>query len=284
MEILDTLAIALGFATLAGLNLYLTVFITGLAINMQWVDVSTKYPELAVLGEPGVIIAAGIFFCFEFFSDKVPWVDSLWDTVHTLIRPVGGGLLAIHTLGATDPAFDVIIGMLAGGTTLLSHGFKSGSRLAINSSPEPFTNVAASVGEDVAVLAGLALMWQNPLLFAIICVVFLGLALYLAPKLFRRIKAFCWLVAKKVQSIARYLNRSKPDPLANSMTADEDIALATLTDLENPTVLWSSKVLVGKSKRFRLTPWTFGRLIAVESDEEALHFVGRRLWKHYHSR
>src|SRR6056297_2147842 len=167
MEVLETLAVALGFATLAGLNLYLVVFVTGLAINQGWVDVSATYPDLVVLGDPMVVTAAGIFFAMEFFSDKVPWVDSLWDSVHTLIRPVGGSLLAIQTLGPTEPAFEVIIGLLAGGTTLLAHGFKSGTRLAINASPEPVSNIAASVTEDVAVLGGLVLMGVNPILAAV---------------------------------------------------------------------------------------------------------------------
>src|SRR5690606_36446179 len=106
MEVLETLAVALGFATLAGLNLYLVVLVSGLAIQQGWVDVSTTYPDLMVLGDPLVVTPAGIFFCLEFFSDKIPWVDSLWDTVHTLIRPVRGGLLALQTLGPTDPGFE----------------------------------------------------------------------------------------------------------------------------------------------------------------------------------
>ncbi|MCB1087991.1 MAG: DUF4126 domain-containing protein, partial [Verrucomicrobiae bacterium] len=104
MDILNQLAVALGFATLAGLNLYLTVLVTGLAIRMDWIQLSSQYDQLSVLGSDWVLIAAGIFFALEFFSDKIPWVDSLWDGVHTLIRPVGGGLLAIQTLGTSDPA------------------------------------------------------------------------------------------------------------------------------------------------------------------------------------
>jgi len=107
MEILETLAVALGFATLAGINLYLVVFVTGLAINQGWIDVSATYPELLVLGDPAILAASGIFFCFEFFFDKVPLVDSLWDSVHTLIRPVGGALLAICTLGSTGAGFRI---------------------------------------------------------------------------------------------------------------------------------------------------------------------------------
>jgi len=283
MEVLETLAVALGFATLAGLNLYLTVFVAGLAINMQWVDVSTKYPELMVLGEPAVVVAAGIFFALEFFSDKIPWVDSLWDTVHTLIRPIGGGLLAIHTLGTTDPAFEVIIGMLAGGTTLIAHGFKSGSRLAINASPEPLSNIAASVTEDAAVLGGLTLVTFHPLIGGAVFLAFIGLCLYTAPKLFRRIRAFVWLAWDKLSSGFRRRD-AKGELLYSRLTSDEDLALNRALQAEqSPDVTWSARVLVGTCRKFRhFTPHTFGRLIADGNSAGKLHFVGKRLWRTYH--
>ncbi|MGB8167087.1 MAG: DUF4126 domain-containing protein, partial [Chthoniobacteraceae bacterium] len=90
MDTLESLAIALGLASLAGLNLYLTVFATGLAIQQQWINVAQTHPDLMVLGHPAIIAVAGVLYLLEFFADKVPWVDSLWDTVHTAIRPVGG--------------------------------------------------------------------------------------------------------------------------------------------------------------------------------------------------
>lgn len=269
MEVLETLAVALGFATLAGLNLYLVVLVTGLAINQGWVDVSATYPDLMVLGDPLVVTAAGIFFCLEFFSDKVPWVDSLWDSVHTLIRPVGGGLLAIHTLGPVDPGFEVVIAMLAGSATLVAHGFKSGTRLAINASPEPVTNIAASVSEDVAVLGGLALMAVNPILAAVLCLLFLGLSLYLTPKLFRRIRAFFWLVANKVFALVSRPDAEKVSTVLGGRKADPE---------------WSAKVLIGQCKRFPgFTAMTFGRLVAGSSSPGRLHFVGRRWMRHYHA-
>lgn len=280
MEVLETLCVALGFATLAGLNLYLVVLVTGLAINQGWVDVSSTYPELMVLGDPLVLTAAGVFFCMEFFADKVPWVDSLWDSVHTLIRPVGGGLLAIHTLGPTDPAFEVVVGLLAGGTTLVAHGFKSGTRLALNASPEPVTNLVASVGEDVAVLGGLALMSVNPVLAAAVFLVFLGFSLYLTPKLFRRIKAFFWLLARKVFSVV-----SRPDEeklLYAGLTSSEHQKLGAFLGGRKADPEWSAKVLVGTAKRFPgFTPATFGRVIAESSRPGHLHFVGRRWMRHY---
>src|ERR1043166_4865470 len=102
---LEVLGTTLGLSALAGINLYLTVFVTGLAINAGWL---TNYPPaLSVLGNEGVIILAGVLYALEFFADKVPWVDSLWDTIHTVIRPIGGAFLAIKGLGTTDPMLDV---------------------------------------------------------------------------------------------------------------------------------------------------------------------------------
>lgn len=282
MEILETLCVALGFATLAGLNLYLVVLVTGLAINQGWVDVSSTYPDLLVLGDPAVLTAAGVFFCLEFFSDKVPWVDSLWDSIHTLIRPVGGALLAIHTLGPAEPAFDVIIALLAGGTTLVAHSFKSGTRLALNASPEPVTNIAASATEDIAVLGGLALMSVNPVLAAIFCILFLGTSLYLTPKLFRRIRAFFWLLGHKAVSLV-----SSPDKeqlLYTGLSSGEDQFLGKILGGRKADPTWSSRVLVGRCKRFPgFTTMTFGRLICEAQTLGHLHFVGRKMWRFYHT-
>src|SRR5205085_11668769 len=104
MERLHLLSVALGLAALAGLNLYLTVFATGLAIHYHWITLGPAYQSLEVLGDPIVIILAGTLYLIEFFADKVPWVDSAWDAVHTVIRPIGGALLAIQVLGHPSPA------------------------------------------------------------------------------------------------------------------------------------------------------------------------------------
>ncbi|MBP6603325.1 MAG: DUF4126 domain-containing protein [Verrucomicrobiales bacterium] len=282
MHTLETLAVALGFATLAGLNLYLVVLVTGLAINQGWIDLTSTYPDLMVLGDPLVVTAAGIFFCLEFFSDKIPWVDSLWDSVHTLIRPVGGGLLALHTLGTTDPGFEIVIALLAGGTTLVAHSFKAGTRLAINASPEPVSNILASVTEDVAVLGGLAIMSVNPILAAALCLVFLGTSLYLTPKLFRRSKAFFWLVGSKIIALV-----SRPDAeklLYAGLTSSENQKLGAILGGSKADPEWSAKILVGQCKKFPgFTAMTFGRLIAEASSPGSLHFVGRKWMRYYHS-
>ena len=130
MEKLHLLSVALGLAALAGVNLYLTVFATGLAIHFHWITLGPQYQSLEVLGNPWIIGIAGVLYLLEFFADKIPWVDSIWDAVHTVIRPIGGALLAIQVLGHPSPAFTVIVALLAGGTSLLAHTAKAATRLA----------------------------------------------------------------------------------------------------------------------------------------------------------
>src|SRR5437899_12361481 len=165
---LNLLSVALGLACLAGLNLYLTVFATGLAIHFHWITLAPAYQSLEVLGNPVIVIIAGILYFLEFFADKIPWIDSAWDAVHTVIRPIGGALLAIQVLGHPSPALTVIVALLAGGTSLVTHTAKAATRLASNTSPEPFSNIGLSLGEDAAVLGGLALVHFNPVLALVI--------------------------------------------------------------------------------------------------------------------
>ncbi|MDP0491725.1 MAG: DUF4126 domain-containing protein [Verrucomicrobiota bacterium JB023] len=162
MEILDQLGVALGFATLAGINLYLTTFVAGLAIRFDWLALASKHEQLEVLGDPWIIGTAGLLFFVEFFADKIPWVDSTWDVLHTAIRPIGGILLALAALGQLDPTVSVVAGLLAGGTSLTTHLAKAGGRLFVNMSPEPVSNTVASVAEDGLVLGGLSMMALAP--------------------------------------------------------------------------------------------------------------------------
>src|SRR4029450_2287322 len=119
VERLDVLSVALGLAALAGVNLYLTGFATGLAIHFHWITLAPQYQSLEILGNPWIISIAGVLYLLEFFADKIPWVDSIWDAVHTVIRPIGGAFLAIQVLGHPSPALTVIIALLGGGTSLM---------------------------------------------------------------------------------------------------------------------------------------------------------------------
>lgn len=190
VSVIDQLGVALGLATLAGVNLYLTVLVAGLAIRFNWIGLSGDYAQLSVLGHPWVLGVAGVMFVIEFFADKVPWFDSAWDAVHTLIRPAGAVLLALAALGNMEPAALTIGALLAGGASLATHGTKAGIRALLNLSPEPVSNSVASVTEDGLVLGGLGLIGLFPtvafvvfLIVAVLCAVF---ATWLWKKIFRR--------------------------------------------------------------------------------------------------
>ncbi|MGJ8695806.1 MAG: DUF4126 domain-containing protein [Verrucomicrobiaceae bacterium] len=187
MDLLTQLGLALGFATLSGINLYLTVFVTGMAVRMGWVDLAAAHEQFTILGDPMILGVSGALFCIEFFADKIPWVDSTWDVLHTVVRPVGGILLALTALGELDPAMSVVAALLAGGASLATHSLKAGGRLLVNLSPEPVSNAVASLTEDGLVLGGLGLMAVAPVVgffvFLAVCIV----AVVLTTKLWKKI-------------------------------------------------------------------------------------------------
>jgi hypothetical protein len=185
MQALQTLSLAMGTAWTSGINLYATVAVLGIAGRAEMIQLP---PGLHVLMDPLVIAVACIMYVIEFFVDKVPYVDSAWDTLHTFIRIPAGAILAARSLGPTNPALE-LAAILAGGTVALAaHGTKATIRLALNVSPEPFSNWAASVGEDLMVLGGLWLTFNHPLVMLLWIAAFLALAAWLIPKLFRLAK------------------------------------------------------------------------------------------------
>jgi len=262
--------VALGLAALAGINLYLTVFATGMAIHFHWITLDPAYQSLAVLGDPIVISVAGILYFVEFFADKIPWVDSAWDAVHTVIRPIGGALLAIQVLGHSSPTLSVIVALLAGGTSLAAHTAKSTTRLTTNASPEPFSNIALSVGEDVAVVSGLALIYHNPILALIVFVAAIGAFAYFAPKILRALRARVWLVIKKLNWPA---DASRPVDLP----VEFPIGLRERFDQQNllsETVAWAVRCVSGRGRRIPSN--LFGTLVATNEEPRKLTFVGRK--------
>ncbi len=280
MERVDLLAVALGLATLAGLNLYLTVFATGLAIHFHWINLAAQYQSLEVLGNPWIISIAGVLYFLEFFADKIPWVDSIWDAVHTIIRPIGGALLAIQVLGHPSPAFMVIVALLAGGTSLIAHTAKAATRLASNASPEPFSNIGLSLGEDAAVLGGLALVHFNPLLALIVFVIGIGAFLYFAPKILRAMKTKIWLAWKKLNGPA---DRNVLVQLPITLPA----RLASVFDRENvlgETIAWAAMCISGRGRPARrslggggrIPANRFGALVATKEEPHKLVFVTRK--------
>lgn len=187
MQILDQIGVALGLATLAGLNLYLTVFIAGLSVRFHWIELSGAYENLAVLGNPWVLGVAGALFAIEFFADKVPWVDSTWDAVHTVVRPAGGIFLALAALGQMDPTITVVAALLAGGAALATHSTKASTRLILNASPEPVSNSVASVAEDGLVLGGLGLMSIAPVVALVVFTIVVILCIVVTRWLWKKV-------------------------------------------------------------------------------------------------
>ncbi len=185
MGALEALSLAMGTAWTSGINLYATVAVLGIAGRAEMIQLP---PGLHVLMDPLVIAVACIMYVIEFFVDKVPYVDSAWDTLHTFIRIPGGAILAVRSLGPTNPALE-LAAILAGGTVALAaHGTKATLRLALNVSPEPFSNWLASVGEDLSVLASIWLIFNHPVVMLLWIAAFLALAVWLIPKLFRLAK------------------------------------------------------------------------------------------------
>jgi Domain of unknown function (DUF4126) len=158
-ETLTFLGRTLGFSFAAGINLYATVAILGLASRYQWVALP---PEYAVFDNDWVIGGALLLYVVEFFADKIPWVDSAWDAVHTVVRPLGGALIAVSSLGEASPGLQVVVALLGGSVAAGTHFTKAGTRVVANSSPEPFSNWVLSLGEDVFVLGLGYLALQYP--------------------------------------------------------------------------------------------------------------------------
>lgn len=171
MGIIEILGVAGSVSLLAGWRIYLCVFATGLAMRMGWVDAPQHLQSLDVLANSWVLGAAAIGLIAEFFADKVAWLDSIWDAVHTAIRPVGGAILALALVDASDPVWQVVTLLLGGGAALMSHSAKAGTRAVVNASPEPFSNIAVSTGEDVVTGGLLALALAEPGLAIIVAVV-----------------------------------------------------------------------------------------------------------------
>lgn len=156
------LGVAGSVSLLAGWRLYLSLFATGLAMRLGAIPLPDHLQALDVLANPWVMGATGIAAVAEFFADKVMWLDSIWDAVHTLIRPIGGALLALAILDPSDPATQVIAFVLGGGASLAAHAGKAGARAVVNTSPEPVSNVAVSTAEDVATAGLLYLAYEYP--------------------------------------------------------------------------------------------------------------------------
>ena len=149
MEAIAALGRTMGFSFAAGINLYATVAILGLASRYHWVSLPSQYQAF----DNDFIIATALgLYVIEFVADKIPWFDSIWDTIHTAVRPIGGAVIAVTTLGDASPTTEVLVGLLGGTLAAGTHFTKSGTRAVANTSPEPFSNWILSLSEDAFVI------------------------------------------------------------------------------------------------------------------------------------
>jgi hypothetical protein len=179
LGLMEILGIAGSVSLLSGWRLYLTVLATGLAMHFNVLPLPEHLQSLQALANPWVMGIAGLAAFMEFFADKVLWLDSVWDSVHTFIRPIGGALLTLAVIDPSDPATQAIAFILGGGASLLAHGGKASARAVVNTSPEPFSNVAVSTVEDVATTGLLYLAYSHPLAAGLVAAVLLVLTVTL---------------------------------------------------------------------------------------------------------
>jgi hypothetical protein len=184
-QIIKSLALSMGAGWASGLNLYAAILMLGILGSTGNMALP---PELQVLTNPVVMLGAGVMYLVEFFTDKIPGLDTGWDAIHTFIRIPAGAILAASAVGPVSPGLAVAAALLGGTMATVSHATKSGVRVLINTSPEPFTNWTASITEDLMVVGGIWAALHHPWLFVAFLVVFVLLAIWLLPKLWKGIK------------------------------------------------------------------------------------------------
>jgi hypothetical protein len=190
MPAVQLIALASTVSLLAGWRLYLVTFVVGLGMKFGWIALPQQLHGLDVLANSWIIGIAGIGALAEFFADKIAWVDSLWDAVHSVVRPLGGALLSMAIIDGGDPTWQVGSFLLGGGAAFLAHAGKAGARALVNASPEPFSNVIVSTGEDITTAGLLGLAIANPIAAALIALILVILSLWLvlsARRLLKRI-------------------------------------------------------------------------------------------------
>jgi hypothetical protein len=193
---LELIALASSVSLLAGWRLYLVTFAVGLAMKFGWVALPDQLRTLDVLASNWIIGIAALGALAEFFADKIAWVDSAWDAVHSVVRPIGGALLSMAIIDGGDPAWQVGSFLLGGGAAFLAHAGKAGARALVNASPEPFSNVVVSTGEDVATAGLLGLAIANPVAAALIALILVILSV--------------WLVIAARRALRRFLEPKRP--------------------------------------------------------------------------
>ena len=193
MDVLNSIGTLLGSSWASGINLYMTVAGLGIAQRMHWINLPGN---MDTLGNPLIILVAVVMYIVEFVADKIPFFDSVWDTVHTFIRPVGGAALGYMASSHAGPAAQIPVALLTGAVALNSHLTKSTSRVAINSTTPPGTNSVASVTEDASVFGALYLIIKHPVIASILVILFIAFSIWFLRKMFRFLKKVLGFIFK----------------------------------------------------------------------------------------
>ena len=190
MNAVELIALASSVSLLAGWRLYLVTLVTGLAMKFGWIDLPERLQALDVLASNWILAIAAVGTLAEFFADKIAWVDSAWDAIHSVIRPLGGALLSLAIIDAGDPGWQVASFLLGGAAAFTAHAGKAGARALVNASPEPFSNIVVSTAEDVTTAGLLGLAIANPIAAALIAAILVILSLWLVLAARRALKRF----------------------------------------------------------------------------------------------
>ncbi|MGD8630055.1 MAG: DUF4126 domain-containing protein [Gammaproteobacteria bacterium] len=207
MDITQTIALTLGASWASGINLYAAMLMLGYLGTTGSLELP---PDLQILSNPMVMLSAGVMYCIEFFADKVPGVDTGWDGLSTFIRIPAGAVLAAGAVGDVGTAAHLAAAVAGGTLAAGSHATKAGARVLINTSPEPVSNWFASLGEDVAVVAGLWTALHYPVVFIILLIMFILLMIWLLPKLWRGIRRVFGFIGKSLATDKTDLTSGTP--------------------------------------------------------------------------
>lgn len=211
--VVGAVALMLGAGWASGINLYAAILALGIMGTTGAIDLP---PDLAVVSHPLVLIAAGFMYCVEFFADKVPGVDTGWDALHTFIRVPAGAVLAAAAVGDVSEPVSLAAALVGGGMALTTHSTKAGTRVLVNTSPEPFSNIGLSLMEDVAVFFGIWAALNHPWVFLVFLVLFLALAAWLLPRIWRGIKRVFSFLARPFRGPQAEEPASSPPTSPNS--------------------------------------------------------------------
>lgn len=224
MDVTAVAALAAGAAWASGVNLYAAMLMIGILASTGSL---TLPPDLQILTHPLVMTAAGFMYCIEFFADKTLGIDTGWDVLHTFVRIPAGATLAAAAVGEMDPGIQLAAFIIGGGLAASSHATKAGTRVIINTSPEPVTNWCASISEDLLVLAGLWVALNHPLVFLGLLVVFLIVVAWALPKIFRALQ--------RTFAKVRAFIRGSPDTIEPDAATNAGSPPAALNAPDNPS-------------------------------------------------